>query len=177
LSEIISRQFFHYRNYKTMKPVQAITQTSSLQQQVLQEQIIKEYLISAALQKTEMLCYFIEAEGVHPDATWNGKPTALCYAAMKRNTRLVTYLIDKGADVNYADALGMTPLHYAMLGACICTAACLIARGAILNVVNLAGKTPLALTTDSSERRDCYELLLRYGASLEAVPAAARRFH
>jgi ankyrin repeat protein len=144
---------------------------------MIQEQVIKEYLIAAALQKTEMLCYFIEAEGLHPDATWNGKPTALCYAAMKRNSRMVTYLIDRGADVNYADALGMTPLHYAALSACDCTAACLIARGAALNAVNHAGRTPLALALCSPGRRDCYEFLRRHGASLEAVAPAASLFH
>ncbi len=147
------------------------------QESVIQESTIKEYLISAALQKLEMVYYFIEAEGLHPDATREGKPTALCYAAMKRNTQLLNYLIEKGADVNHRDVLGMTPLHYAVLGGCNCTMAKLIAEGAMLNRMNHAGDTPLAIAMRCEQRSHCREFLQRYGAALAAVPASAKRFH
>lgn len=142
-----------------------------------QQNIIREYLISAALQKLEMVCYFIETEGLHPDATRDGKPTALCYAAMKRNHRLLNYLIGKGADVNHRDVLGMTPLHYGVLGGCECVIANLIASGAELNAINCDGKTPLAIAVCSEQRANCVEFLQRYGASLNSAPPSAKRFH
>ena len=39
---------------------------------------IKQYLIAAALGQSEMVCYYLEAEGLPPDITWGGKPTAIC---------------------------------------------------------------------------------------------------
>ena len=134
---------------------------------------IREFLLAAALGEAAMVCYFIEAEGLHPDATWGGKPTAVCYAAMKANRRLLDYLLAKGAGVNVTDALGMTPLHYAAMRGCEVCVARLIAAGAGLNAINQAGKTPLAL----ARRGTCQELLVRHGASLGADRPGPRRFH
>ena len=74
---------------------------------------VKNFLIAAALQQSELVRYFIEIEGLHPDAKWDGKPTAICYAVLKKNPPLLMYLLEKGANVNHVDVLGMTPLHYA----------------------------------------------------------------
>lgn len=106
---------------------------------------IKRYLISAALNETEMVCDYIESLGVYPDATWGGKPTALCYAALHGNVALVTFLLAQGADASHRDALDMTPLHYAALGGCLTSSRLLIAAGADGGRLNRFGKTPSAL--------------------------------
>jgi ankyrin repeat protein len=140
-------------------------------------QTIKEYLIAAALQQTEWVCYYLEAARLHPDATWGGKPTALCYAALSANSRLVAYLLEKGADPNRADALGMTPLHYAALGGCEVCVAALLGRGARLNTRNHRGQTPLGLTECQPRLSRCRELLVCYGASVRDEGGGPRRFH
>lgn len=139
----------------------------------------KSFLMAAALQQLELVYYFIETEGLHPDTTWGGKPTAICYAVLKRNSQLTAYLLNKGADPNRIDALGMTPLHYAALGGCeICTAH-LLNRGALLNAVNGAGQTPLALARSKAcaASSACCELLSRYGAALHASMPGPKRLH
>ncbi len=106
---------------------------------------VKQYLICAALDETEMVCDFVESFGVCADATWGGKPTALCYAALHGNVQLVTFLLRHGADANHRDALDMTPLHYAALGGCQACGRLLIEAGADGTRRNRFGKTPAAL--------------------------------
>ncbi len=106
---------------------------------------VKRYLISAALNESEMVCDYIESYGVYADATWGGKPTALCYAALHGNVALVTFLLGQGADANHRDALDMTPLHYAALGGCPACSRLLISAGAEGHRRNRFGKTPAAL--------------------------------
>ena len=106
---------------------------------------IKRYLICAALNETEMVCDFVESLGICPDATWGGKPTALCYAATHGNDALVAFLLGHGANANHRDALDMTPMHYAALGGCVACARLLIGAGANGTLRNRFGKTPAAL--------------------------------
>lgn len=127
----------------------------------LRDAMIRDYLVAAALQQTELVCYYLEVEKLHPDTTRNGKPTAVCYAALKGDPRLVAYLLDKGADPNLADALGMTSLHYAALGGCEHCVAALIDRGADIHARNYRGHTPLALTENQPRLALCGELLAR----------------
>jgi ankyrin repeat protein len=134
---------------------------------------IKRYLISAALNEAEMVCDYIESLGVYPDATWGGKPTALCYAAMHGNAPLVTFLLERGADANHRDALEMTPLHYAALGGCLVSSRLLIAAGADGGRLNRFGKAPGALLPrrlDGTRRR----LLADLFHSRSPVPAFAQ---
>jgi ankyrin repeat protein len=152
------------------------TELNSDQQAPVPITIIREYLIGAALQELELVFYYIECKSIHPDATWGGKPTALCHAAMKANHQLLEYLLDKGASVEYRDALGMTPLHYATLGgsaACINT---LIQHGAPLNAATHSGKTPLSLAWQAPRLASCRALLQRHGASLQNLAPAPPRF-
>lgn len=160
-----------YANAQMNTPAAATTQETNTS--------CKSFLMAAALQQLELVYYFIETEGLHPDTTWGGKPTAICYAALKRNPQLMAYLLNKGADPNRTDALGMTPLHYAALGGCeVCTAH-LLNRGALLNAVNGAGQTPLALARSKAcaANSACCELLSRYGALLHASAPGPSRLH
>ena len=105
----------------------------------------KRFLISAALDEIEMVCDYVDSGGLPADATYNGKPTALAYAALNANPYLVEFLIARGADPNHRDALEMTPLHYAALGACAACTRLLIAAGADRTLRNRFGKPPSAL--------------------------------
>lgn len=109
------------------------------------DETIKRFLISAALDEAEMVCDYVESYGVWPDATWGGKPTALCYAALHGNAWLARFLLDRGADADHRDALEMTPLHYAALGCCERTGRMLLAGGANPMRRNRFGKTPADL--------------------------------
>ena len=141
------------------------------------ETMIRDYLAAAALHQVERVRHFIEIEGLHPDSTYRGKPTALCYAVLRPHRNLMGYLLERGADVNRADVCGMTPLHYATMGGCLHCVSFLIGRGARLNDASEDGRTPLALALERPKLAPCRELLLRYGASLQRGEAAAPRFH
>jgi len=62
--------------------------------------------------------------------------TALLLAALKARLEAVKVLIDKGADLN---AAGWTPLHYAIFGGSRDIAALLVAKGAKVDVLAVAG--------------------------------------
>lgn len=144
------------------------------QQPAVSQTLMREYLMAAALQQVELVLYYIECKGLHPDVTWGGRPTALCYAAMKANQKLLQYLLDKGASVNYRDALGMTPLHYGTLGGNEACITLLINHGASLNAVNYHGKTPLALAWELPRLATCRDLLQRHGASLQNIATTSQ---
>lgn len=127
-------------------------------------ELIDGFLLAAALQQLHRIRYYIERLGIHPDATRSGKPTALCYASLKPNITLINYYLEKGADVNHADAIGMTPLHYAAMGGCVVCLARLVAEGAQINRPNRCGETPLASAACRPRSRQCAELLKGYGA-------------
>lgn len=124
---------------------------------------IKRFLISAALDETEMVCDYVESFGIFPDATWGGKPTALCYASLRSNIWLVVFLLDRGADAGHRDALDMTPLHYATMGGCSICIRALLAAGADPRVRNRFGKTADTLIPERVKglrRRDILKALL-----------------
>ena len=154
----------------------ALTNNRTVQGSV-PESAIKQYLLSAALQEVEMVRYFIETVGFHPDTTYGGKPTALCYAVLKRDLRMVEYLHHQGANINSCDQIGMTPVHYATLGGCLCCLAYLMHHNADINKVNHSGKTALGLCEGKPHLAECSELLRRSGASRQPEPLNRRCFH
>ena len=139
--------------------------------------MLKDFLVAAALHQLERVRGFVETQGLHPDSTLGGKPTALCYAVLKPCHCLMDYLLSRGADINRADQMGMTPLHYAAMGGCAYCLATLIAHGARLNRTNRLGKTPLGLTMDKPHLAQVRALLLCHGALLHEAEPRARRFH
>ncbi|MEM7291879.1 MAG: ankyrin repeat domain-containing protein [Pseudomonadota bacterium] len=139
--------------------------------------LIKRYLVAAALSQGDMVRYFVEQEGLHPDATFGGKPTALCYTVLKPHHETMKYLINSGADVDKIDQLGMRPLHYAAMGGCLYCLSYLIACGAEVNAGSKSGKTALKMTEGKPHLRECREFLLHHGASNTADQKAMRAFH
>ena len=65
-------------------------------------------IFCAALHDVAAVRFFIEQIGLHPDASFGGKPSALCYAVLKPHPALLVYLLDQGADVSRRDAMAMT---------------------------------------------------------------------
>lgn len=136
------------------------------------EEKVKAYLIAAALHQLQKVQHFVESQGLHPDATVGGKPTALCYSVLKPNLCLMIYLMERGADVNAVDAMGMTPLHYATLGGCRFCVVYLLARGARPDCENASGKTPLDLTSGRPDLVATRSALLSGGFELDPYPSA-----
>ena len=130
----------------------------------------RSFLIASAMQDYAKVQYYIEEAGLHPDSSYGGKPTAICYAVMKADTCLMKYLHRKGASLNICDKLGMTPVHYAVLGgSCFCISY-LLRSGAAINVPTLSGKTPLALAIDNPQLSRCKSLLIKHGGRVFSVP-------
>ena len=138
---------------------------------------VRDFITAAALLQGDRIRHFIETAGLHPDSTFEGKPTALCYAALKADSDLTGYLLARGADVNHTDGAGMTPLHYGTLGGCAQCLVRLMDRGARLNAPNQCGQTPLALAASRPGLVGCRDLLASYGGSLTANTPGARRLH
>ena len=114
---------------------------------------------------------------MHPDCTYGGKPTALCYALIQPHRSLVGFLVSRGANVNYSDVLGMTPLHYAALGGCEHCMACLVHHGANRSARNVAGHTPLGLILDRPHLESGRQFLEHYGTAPMREASSSLRFH
>jgi ankyrin repeat protein len=109
--------------------------------------------------------------GADVNARSHDGSTALNYLTAGGTTgQLVEMFINAGADVRMASrATGATPLHYAAEGGDCDAVRLLIRAGAALDVVNVAGKTPLELAITAPfgyNNHRTYPILLRAGAPL-----------
>lgn len=143
----------------------------------LPESSVLQFLMSAAQLDFTAVRQWVERRGLHPDTTVGAKPTAICYAAVKGDSRLMSYLLGNGARVDTEDGMGMTPLHYAAMGGDPVCVSMLVAHGARLNKETLRGKTPLAISISCPQAGECSDLLERYGACLSEQPPGPRMFH
>ena len=93
---------------------------------------------------------------------------SLADAAEKRDRARMTDLLKQGADVNAAQADGMTALHWAAYHDDRRTAALLIDAGASAKAANVYGVTPLSLACTNGSA-EVVEILLKAGADPNAV--------
>jgi ankyrin repeat protein len=82
-------------------------------------------------------------EGVHHRGAFDSQ--VLHLAAFRGSTTDVEAFIALGADINAIGDLGLTPLHYAVLGGHADTAALLMEHGARQDMPNEFGETPLQM--------------------------------
>lgn len=92
--------------------------------------------------------------------------SALHWAALNETTeKLVSTIIELGADVNALDKHGRSPLHYFCAKGLIYGATCLLHNGSKANVQTYEDKlTPLHVAA-ASGHDDMVRLLVAYGAS------------
>lgn len=96
--------------------------------------------------------------------TFAQSPTPLADAAERMDHAHITALLKQGADVNAAQADGMTALHWAVYHEDVRTAALLLQADAHAGAANRYGVTPLALACTNGNGA-IVELLLKAGAA------------
>ena len=93
----------------------------------------------------------------------SGTETPLVGALKRADTTAARALVKQGADVNVADAIGMTPLHWAVQGNHVQLAQLLLGAGASATAASRYGVTPLHLACTVGNT-PMIELLLTSGA-------------
>jgi len=111
--------------------------------------------------------------GANPLAEIEGKRWTAMEHAMREGVSLVVVaMVEEGADVNYQDGNGMTPLLLAASQpADIDMVRLFLQKGANVDAVDLSGHTALMLAVQA-DRSDLVRLLLEYGSNPAAVDDA-----
>lgn len=117
----------------------------------------QQLIISAAKGDSDAVTAHLEAGG-DPDSTIEGKPTALCYAAIGDNPNLAIKLIDAGASLNHQDSIGNTPIFYSMMAESDLVLSLLLLCGANPLKTNKQGQCCRCYAKRSSSK---YELLTK----------------
>ena len=114
---------------------------------------------------SDLLCKLISDQSlsvdylIYPKAGLKVRTSLLSLAAAKNSDDCVRVLVRSGANVNYIDEFGLTPLHWAsgnpvyLFGGSggFAVTQMLLGAGANVNVADISGNTPLHLAA-----RDCY---------------------
>lgn len=95
--------------------------------------------------------------------------TALHQACIDGSLEMVTFLVERGADVNQVDSEGWTPLHVAASCGYPDIAEFLLQQGASLSAVNCDGDVPLDIALDETTESLIQDYTLRQGVDLEAA--------
>jgi ankyrin repeat protein len=104
--------------------------------------------------------------GANPNAVDDDLDSALTIAAFIHDIKLVKLLTSHGADVNYRNHNGLTPLHdaaFASLKAAQEISRILLDQGAYVNALDSLGRTPLMCAVDN-RNVDLVKILLERGA-------------
>jgi uncharacterized protein len=89
--------------------------------------------------------------------------TALINAVIDKQTSLITWLIEKGANLNHQDRNGYSALHFIAQNGEMDLARLFLEKGANPNVGDIHGNTPLWTTVfNSKNEKRIVELLLRH---------------
>ena len=107
-------------------------------------------LIQATLAGDATAVMSLLAAGTGPDVVYRTN-TALTYAARDGHTDIAQALIEAGADVNWIDGEGVTPLILAAFKGHVGIAELLLAHDADITVVDQWGKTALDYALRRSE--------------------------
>lgn len=121
------------------------------------------------------------------DPGWLNRPddrgkSPLFHAVTNNRVEIVAFLLEQGADPQFADATGLTPLHIAVWHGRAEPAKLLVERGADIHARDVFGDTPLH-TAAMHGRVDMVRWLLSIGADPAAAndegltPAALARRH
>ncbi|MGO9116839.1 MAG: ankyrin repeat domain-containing protein [Desulfomonilaceae bacterium] len=105
-------------------------------------------------------------QGANPNAVDDDLDSALTIAAFIHDIKLVKLLTSHGADVNYRNHNGLTPLHdaaFASLKAAQEIGRILLDQGADVNAFDSLGRTPLMCAVDK-RNVDLVKILLERGA-------------
>ncbi|TKS69295.1 Protein phosphatase 1 regulatory subunit 12C [Collichthys lucidus] len=95
--------------------------------------------------------------------------TALHQACIDGSMEMVTFLLERNANVNQVDSEGWTPLHVAASCGYPDIADFLLQRGASLSAVNCDGDVPLDIALDETTESLIQEYTMRQGVDLEAA--------
>ena len=115
---------------------------------------------------------FLLEHGVSINQSAQDGSTALHYAAIASDEKLIEYLVSNGADVNIRDNNGETALHCAILTNTIHRIHqakiidCLAKNGADLNATSNDGKTPWSCARQYFAT-DYLDVLKKYGSENE----------
>jgi ankyrin repeat protein len=107
------------------------------------------------------------AKGADVNARDNDGGTPLMSAAAVGSTAVMTRLIEAGADVNARNTLGSSALTWATKD--VEKVRLLLDRGAAVNVVSTAGRTPLLVATMHNPSAEVVKLLIAKGADVRAA--------
>ncbi|CAF4796701.1 unnamed protein product [Rotaria sp. Silwood1] len=123
-------------------------------------------LIDAIIrERFDIVCFLVENSyaDVNETVTNNqSKCSSLMVAAAKGNTQIMTYLIEKGAKLDYRTCIHEnTPLVVAVIEGHLASVRLLCLAGASSSVRNRYGKTPLILAAEN-HRLDVVDFLLEY---------------
>eukprot|EP01103_Thecamoeba_quadrilineata_P015504 TRINITY_DN4927_c0_g2_i1.p1 TRINITY_DN4927_c0_g2~~TRINITY_DN4927_c0_g2_i1.p1 ORF type:complete len:300 (-),score=46.82 TRINITY_DN4927_c0_g2_i1:62-961(-) len=127
-------------------------------------------LHNAAAAGSEILLEFYRNLGFDKIDTesWDGS-TELLVAARSGNDTILSYLINKGADMNYRDLNGLTALHYSVRSNHIDCVLALCSRGAKVNLLTYLdgerGECPLHCAMRDHSHRSV-SILLQHGAKI-----------
>ncbi|KAM7009986.1 protein phosphatase 1 regulatory subunit 12C isoform 2-T2 [Tautogolabrus adspersus] len=95
--------------------------------------------------------------------------TALHQACIDGSVEIVSFLLERGANVNQVDSEGWTPLHVAASCGYPDIAEFLLHQGACLSAVNCDGDVPLDIVLDETTESLLQDYTLRQGVDLEAA--------
>jgi ankyrin repeat protein len=111
----------------------------------------------------EMVALLIRYQAQVNAPSSNGATPLL--AALTRDRAIVELLLDGGADVNYPDRWGRSPLHWAVEAKDVALIDLLLSRGANVNARDITGRAPLYYTWGGSAAdKEIAALLRQHGA-------------
>ncbi|MCX8166637.1 MAG: ankyrin repeat domain-containing protein [Candidatus Micrarchaeota archaeon] len=124
--------------------------------------------LAAAHDSITILKYLIDDLdfNVNSIVTTNGMTPAII-AARANNLQALSYLIDKGCDIDQQDFKGFSPLHHAVLKSNHESAELLVSKGSNVNVAGFFGITPLHVASSTCDLKTV-KLLINSGAHVNA---------